>query len=333
MLKASLTGLAILGLAATPAATAQTRGAPIVKGVTTGDLSVQVDQTRQQTADLMLEINRNGDRINQLNGRIETLEFELSRMREANKQQTLDNEALAAQNAELRQIAEGQARAIAAIQMTLGLDVGVPGLPGADGASLGSSLPMGPAPQDFASAGGVDPGVPAGAPGQTFGQAVTGGARSGAGPSVLTPAQPVQTTPAAAVAENLPEEAAPLFAVARQRLLALDYAGSQAAFQKFVDKYPSDGQAGEAYFWLGETLHQQNLYAESGQAYTTMIRSFPDDQRAPDALARLARAMRLIGEPAKACQALDTLPKRYPNASKVVRDLAAVERTRSGCKG
>jgi len=63
-----------------------------------------------------------------------------------------------------------------------------------------------------------------------------------------------------------------------------------------------------------------------------MIRSFPDDARAPDALARLARSMRLIGDTAKACQALDTLPKRYPDASKVVRDLAAVERTRSGCK-
>ena len=64
-----------------------------------------------------------------------------------------------------------------------------------------------------------------------------------------------------------------------------------------------------------------------------MIRSFPDDERAPDALARLARSMRLIGETERACQALRTLPQRYPNASRVVRDLAAVERTRSGCTG
>ena len=331
MLKASLTGLAALGLLASPAM-AQSRGAPIVKGVTTGDLSQQVDQTRQQTADLMLEINRNADRINQLNGRIETLEFELSRVRGTSEQQTLDNEALARQNAELRQTVEAQARAIAAIQMTLGLDVGVPGLPAAtDGASMGTTQPSGPPPQDFASAGGTDPGVPAGAPGQTFGQSITG-ARSSSGPSVLTPVRPADPAAMAAAAEQLPEEADPLFAVARQRLLALDYAGSQVAFQTFVEKFPSNPQAGEAYFWLGETLHQQNLYAESGQAYTTMIRSFPDDQRAPDALARLARAMRLVGDTEKACQALDTLPKRYPNASKVVRDLAAVERTRSGCR-
>jgi tol-pal system protein YbgF len=315
MLKASLTGLAALGLLATPAF-AQARGAPIVKGVTTGDLSVQVDQTRQQTADLMLEINRNAERINQLSGRIETLEYELSQARNASQQQTLDNEALADQNASLRAQLEAQARAITALQMVMGIEPTEPLDTGAGvpAASLPSS--SGPAPA------GPMPGAQAGSSG---------------GPSVLTPARTAQGgLPEGSLgtisASQLPGEAGPLFAVARQRLLALDYAGAQQAYQEFINKFGDDPQAGEAYFWLGETLHQQNAYAESGQAYTTMIRSFPDDERAPDALARLARSMRLIGDTAKACQALDTLPKRYPNASKVVRDLAAVERTRSGCK-
>lgn len=317
MLKASLVGLAALGLLATPAS-AQTRGAPIVKGVTTGDLSQQVDQTRQQTADLMLEINRNAERINQLNGRIETLEFELSRTRDGAQQQMLDNEALAQENAELRQQLQAQARAITALQMVVGveatemLDTGSGPAAAGPLPSASAQLPVGPSPS-------AQPG-------------------SSGGPSVLTPARNAQGgLPEGSLgtisASQLPGEAGPLFAVARQRLLALDYAGAQAAFQEFVTKFGNDPQAGEAYFWLGETLHQQNAYAESGQAYTTMIRSFPDDQRAPDALARLARSMRLIGDTEKACQALDTLPKRYPNASKVVRDLAAVERTRSGCKG
>lgn len=315
MLKASLTGLAALGLLATPAF-AQARGAPIVKGVTTGDLSVQVDQTRQQTADLMLEINRNAERINQLSGRIETLEYELSQARNASQQQTLDNEALADQNASLRAQLEAQARAITALQMVMGiepterLDTGS-GAPAASYPSSAGPAPAGPMPGTQASSSG--------------------------GPSVLTPVRSAQGgLPEGSLgtisASQLPGEAGPLFAVARQRLLALDYAGAQQAYQQFIDKFGDDPQAGEAYFWLGETLHQQNAYAESGQAYTTMIRSFPDDERAPDALARLARSMRLIGDTAKACQALDTLPKRYPNASKVVRDLAAVERTRSGCK-
>jgi tol-pal system protein YbgF len=315
MLKASLTGLAALGLLATPAF-AQARGAPIVKGVTTGDLSVQVDQTRQQTADLMLEINRNAERINQLSGRIETLEYELSQARNASQQQTLDNEALADQNAALRAQLEAQARAITALQMVMGIEPTEPLDTGTGASATSYPSSAGPAPA------GPMPGAQSGSSG---------------GPSVLTPARTAQGgLPEGSLgtisASQLPGEAGPLFAVARQRLLALDYAGAQQAYQEFIDKFGDDPQAGEAYFWLGETLHQQNAYAESGQAYTTMIRSFPDDERAPDALARLARSMRLIGDTAKACQALDTLPKRYPNASKVVRDLAAVERTRSGCK-
>lgn len=335
MLKAYLTSLAALGLLASPAVAqgqTQPRGAPIVKGVTTGALSEQVDQTRQQTADLMVEINRNSDRISQLSGRIETLEFELSRVRATGEQQTLDNEELARENASLRQQLEAQGRAIAEIQMTLGLEVTAP--PAGPGASAGFQPgPSGPPPQDFAG-GGTDAGVPRGAPGQTFGQSVTGTSpqRSAGGPSVLTPVTPAQPDPVRS-SSQLPAESGPLFAAARQRLLALDYAGAQEAFQAFVDQYSSDPQAGEAYFWLGEALHQQQAYAESGAAYTTMIRSFPDDERAPDALARLARSMRLIGETDRACQALRTLPQRYPNASKVVRDLAAVERTRSGCTG
>ena len=132
-------------------------------------------------------------------------------------------------------------------------------------------------------------------------------------------------------ASQLPGEAGALFTEARARLIRLDYAGAEEAFQAFIDQFGIDQQAGEAHFWLGEALHQQQAYAESGAAYTTMIRSYPDDVRAPDALVRLARAMRFLGESTKACTALDTLPKRYPDASRVVRDLAAVERTRSGC--
>ncbi|MFN3607556.1 MAG: tol-pal system protein YbgF [Hyphomonas sp.] len=323
MLKASLTGLAALGLLATPALS-QDRGAPIVKGVTTGALSQQVDQTRQQTADLMLEINRNADRINQLSGRIETLEYELSRTRDGAQQQMLDNETLAQQNTNLRMQLEAQARAITALQMVMGIEPAEQ----LDTGSGMSAAASGPAPAPFPSSSSP----------QTIGPVPGTQSGSAGGPSVLTPAPAIRGgLPEGSLgtlsASQLPGEAGPLFSVARQRLLALDYAGAQQAFQAFVDQFGSDPQAGEAYFWLGETLHQQNAYAESGQAYTTMIRSFPDDERAPDALARLARSMRLIGDTAKACQALDTLPKRYPAASKVVRDLAAVERTRSGCTG
>ena len=132
-------------------------------------------------------------------------------------------------------------------------------------------------------------------------------------------------------ASALPGEAGPLFALAKSKLIQFDYAGAEEAFRAFLERFGDDPQAGEAHYWLGESLYQQKAYADSGAAYTTMIRSYPDNPRAPDALVKLARAMRLIGDKEKACLALGTLPSRYPNASGVTRDLAAVERTKSGC--
>ena len=114
-------------------------------------------------------------------------------------------------------------------------------------------------------------------------------------------------------------------------MLQFDYAGAEAAFRSFLAQFGDDPQAGEAQYWLGEVLYQQEAYAESGQAYTQMIRQYPDDPRAPEALAKLARSMRLVGDTDKACNALDILPQRYPDASGVTKNLAAGERVRSGC--
>ena len=122
-----------------------------------------------------------------------------------------------------------------------------------------------------------------------------------------------------------------MFAEAKARLLQFDYAGAETAFRSFLTSFGDDAQAGEAQYWLGEALYQQQAYSEAGQAYTTMIREYPDDARAPEALAKLARSMRLVGDTERACRMLDLLPTRYPEASGVTRNLANGERVRSGC--
>ena len=125
MLKAALTSLAVANLLVVPA-TSQTvtlpsRGAPITKGVTTGDLSVQVDQARQSAADLLVQVNRQQDEISRLNGRVESLEFQLGRATEANEELLTDNETLARDAQAMRQALDRQAVAIAGIQVILGI--------------------------------------------------------------------------------------------------------------------------------------------------------------------------------------------------------------------
>jgi len=289
MLKPAFLSLAIAACLIVPS-TAQTvttpvRSAPITKGVTTGDLSLQVDQARQQTADMLVQVNQLQGQISTLNGRVEALEFELSRARETNDDLLSDNETLIRDMAQMR-------RSVATIQTMLGI------------------TPE-PVAEDVPEQG------------------------SSAGPAALSVPASASALPEGSLgtlsASQLPGEAGPLFAEAKARLIAQDNAGAEEAFQAFISKFGKDPQAGEAHFWLGEALFRQEAYADSGAAYTTLIRSYPDDERAPDALVRLARTLRILGENEKACTALNTLPKRYPKATKIVRDIAAVERTQAGC--
>jgi tol-pal system protein YbgF len=340
MFKAPALALVCLAFAASPAI-AQ-RSAPISQGVTSSDLATQVATVRQQNADLKVQVNNLLGDIMTLTGRVETMEFQLSEARDQNNALQKDNESLSDSLGELRQQLDAQARTLASLEARVGGD---PAYVSPDGEQE-SSYPGSAQPNDYASGAasrttGLSNGGPTRlitpTPGASANEMANSASGVGQAPTPVSnnPSEAGLNLPSGSLgtisASNLPGEAGPLFAAAKSKLIQFDYAGAEAAFRLFLDKFGSDPQAGEAHYWLGETLYQQKAYADSGAAYTTMIRSFPNDPRAPDALVKLARAMRLVGDKEKACLALDTLPKRYPNASGVTRDLSAVERTKSGC--
>tara|TARA_R110002126_G_scaffold248309_1_gene391188 strand:+ start:840 stop:1877 length:1038 start_codon:yes stop_codon:yes gene_type:complete len=343
MFKAPAVALACLMLA-TPPALAQ-RSAPISQGVTSSDLASQVATARQQNAELKVQVNNLLGDIMTLTGRVETMEFQLSQARDANDALQRDNESLSDSIGELRAQMDAQARTLSSLEARLGgaelsyddpapdQESAYPGTPDNGDYSTGSAT--------ASRSGGLTNAGPTQLIKPMPQSSATGVANSASG--VRASSTPVSNNPSedglnlpsgslgTISASSLPGEAGPLFAAAKSKLIQFDYAGAEQAFRQFLGKFGNDPQAGEAHYWLGETLYQQKAYADSGAAYTTMIRSFPNDPRAADALVKLARAMRLVGDKQKACLALDTLPKRYPNASGVTRDLSAVERTKSGC--
>lgn len=312
------------GALATPAQ-AQRRSAEITQGVTSGDLATSVNNLRASNAELGARLTGlEADRA-QLDGKIETLEFLLSQSRDQiDRMQSDDAEIgnligkledkIAEQDAQMKSL---QARVDQLSADALGqssLDMGLTASP--------SSA------TDTASAVELDV-QPTGAsngPIRIVQDVGASAPNSPPGGNDL-PQGSLGTISASA----LPGDAGGLFAEAKSRLLQFDYAGAEDAFRAFLTEFESDPQAGEAQYWLGEVLYQQEAYSESGQAYTKMIREYPDDPRAPEALAKLARSMRLVGDTEKACSALDILPQRYPDASGVTRNLALGERVRSGC--
>lgn len=311
------------------AAPALSQAAPIRQGVTSGDLASQVanqtEQLQRANAQLRLQLGDMEREVAELTGKIETLEFLLGQTRDEINRMQGDDKAIGDTLRAIESRLDAMDRRMDSLNERIA-NVGTQ----AGSRTLSSVTEGGEQTITVRNAdGSVTRRVITPANGETAADAASDA------PSELTAAptpQPLQTGSLGTIsASELPGEAGPLFAEAKARLLQFDYAGAETAFAQFLTEFGEDDQAGEAQYWLGEVLFQQEKYVASGQAYTEMIRAYPNDPRAADALVKLARSMRLVGETERACAALDALPTRYPDASGVTRNLAAVERTRSGC--
>ena len=269
------------------------------------DLRTRSEQLQVQNADLALKLRELEAENAQLNGRIETLQFQLGQSRDEVVRMQNDDQEIGRQLSSFDETIAGLTAKIDDLEARLAQREQVYRITESQlqaNAQSGGTASSGPAAP---GGGGVTP------------------ARQSASPAVSTNA---------GSASDLPQEADPLFQDGKARLLRFDYAGAERSFKTFLQRFENDPQAGEAQYWLGEVLHQQESYSEAGAAYTDMIRKFPTHANAPDALVKLGRSLRLVGDTERACAILATLPTRYPDASPVTRNLASVERSRSSCE-
>ena len=328
---APIAGLVLANFLVSLPASAQRNPAPITRGQTSGELAMTTEELRATNAAINARLaGLEADRA-ALNGQVETLEFLLSQTRDQINSMQEDDAEIARLVRSLEERLEAKDQKIRSMEKRIAsLESGAAGLD-FSARDLGDTTDV--EALDARSSGAdeladvvEDVDVRERGPVRISRRLETDGAGDEAQDDGLP-----QGSLGTLSASELPGEAGPLFAEAKTRLLQFDYAGAEEAFRAFLDRFSDDPQAGQAQYWLGEVLYQQEAYAESGVAYTQMIRQYPDDPRAPEALAKLARSMRLVGDTERACSALDLLPQRYPNASGVTKNLAAGERVRSGC--
>jgi len=311
---AMIAALFALGLSL-PVASAQDRLSRTELTAITNELGLSVEelktknaQLQVQNADIALQMRELAADNAQLNGRIETLQFQLGQSRDDIARMQSDDQEIGRVLEEYDGVIEALKKQVSDLEARLSQREQVYRISDAQLNANGLS-----------SNGGE----------QTVESVVVTGSRiqqdTAATTSTVTAAR-------AAAVEALPSEADPLFQDGKARLLRFDYEGAERSFRVFLERYGDNAQAGEAQYWLGEVLFQQKSYSESGAAYSEMIRKYPTNAKAPDALVKLGRSLRLVGDQARACAILATLPTRYPNASPVTRQLADTERTRSACQ-
>jgi tol-pal system protein YbgF len=110
-----------------------------------------------------------------------------------------------------------------------------------------------------------------------------------------------------------------------------DYPLAEQAFQDFLRKYPNDRMAGEAQFWLGESLFQSKNYQSAAEAFVTMTKKFPSSSKQPDTLLRLGESLAALKQKDLACVTLAEVAKKYPHAAANVKAEVEREQKRVHC--
>jgi tol-pal system protein YbgF len=114
-------------------------------------------------------------------------------------------------------------------------------------------------------------------------------------------------------------------------VLRKDYALAEDGFRTFLRKYPSDRNAPEAQYWLGESLFQRQRYRDAAEAFLNVSTKYESTARAPDALLRLGQSLAALGEKEAACASLGEVLRKYPRASLGVKQGVDREQKRVGC--
>jgi tol-pal system protein YbgF len=129
------------------------------------------------------------------------------------------------------------------------------------------------------------------------------------------------------------EEANPkqLYETAYGYLLQRDYGAAEAAFDAFLKRHPNDPLAGNAQYWLGESLYVRGQYRAAAGAFLKGYQSYSHSAKAPESLLKLAMSLQRLGQKDAACSSYGELSAKFPNAPPNVKASAQLERQRAGC--
>jgi tol-pal system protein YbgF len=141
---------------------------------------------------------------------------------------------------------------------------------------------------------------------------------------------PAPQTAAAQPAE--PEQSAKqLYEQAYGFLLQRDYGAAESAFESFLSRHPSDPLAGNAQYWLGESLYVRGQYRAAAGAFLKGYQNYARSPKAPESLLKLAMSLQRLGQKDAACSSYSELTAKFPTAPGHIKSTAQSEQKKAGC--
>ena len=299
----------------------------------------QADQERaaQPGSDLVLRLERLEAQIRQLTGAIEQLQFRNQQLEQHVRRVQEDAEYRFQELGSKGAPRPGQARPQAAPLPAAPAGAIAPGKRGdAFDPALHPNAPGAPRTLGSIPAGAATPGIGVNPDDPSVG--APGGRAAGSPLDLATVAPPGAAPPrnpnaAGAQAATLPpgQTAKDDYDLAYGYVLRKDYALAEDGFRNFLKKHPSDQMAGEATFWLGESLFQRQRFRDAAEAFLNVSTKYEANARGPDALLRLGQSLAALGEKEAACASLGEVSRKFPRASASLKQSVEREQKRVRC--
>lgn len=258
-----------------------------------------------QAGDAIVRLNHLEEEIRRLNGRVEELSFQLLQAQEDMRKRQEDNEF------RFQEIEKGSGS-------------GSTGERRGDAAPAADTAPVRTAarsdsPKDTSA-------------GDDVGRILDGGLDMGAANAPTGGSSAAPTTGSSStVAAVTPEGAGDLYALAYNYLLAGDYQLAEQSFRQYAQTYPDAKDTPDAEYWLGESLFQQQKYADAAETFLDAQKNYPKSSKAPDMMLKLGMSLAKLDNRETACVTFKEVTRRYPNMSASVKSKLASEAKAANC--
>jgi TolA-binding protein len=114
------------------------------------------------------------------------------------------------------------------------------------------------------------------------------------------------------VAPSLPSDKDDLWRQAGERLKSGDRDDGRRFYRAFIQRYPQDPRASQAYLVLGTSLAEEKQYARAAAEFQRLLDSYPRSPEVPEAMWQLSRAFVQLRFCTDARALLGALIKRFP---------------------
>ena len=151
----------------------------------------------------------------------------------------------------------------------------------------------------------------------------------GKGPTPPTPLATGPTIVGSGVAMlDAPREQ---FNAALQAFQVGQYQQAEDGFKAFMAGNVGHRLTPDAIFYIGETYFQRSRAREAAEQYLKVTTDYAKSSRAPESMVRLGQALAALGNSEQSCATFAEFGKRYPNATQSVKKLAEREMAKDRC--